>query len=81
MAKSFVSQWLEIDDLTQPTYEKDEHLFPEFDAELRAAMYGETIEYFYYTLSDSRNFLELLTGRYTFLNKRLADHYGIDGIK
>jgi len=80
MAESFVSQWLEIDDLTQPNYEKDEDLFPEFDAELRAAMHGETVEFFYYTLSDSRNFLELLNGRYTFLNERLADHYGIDGV-
>ncbi len=81
MAESFVSQWLEIDDLTQPTYDKDEHLFPEFDAELRTAMYGETVEYFYYTLSESRNFLELLDGRFTFLNETLADHYGIDGVK
>ncbi len=80
MAKSFVSQWLEIDHLTQSTYEKDEHLFPEFDSELRSAMHEETVSYFYYTLSESRNFLELLTGRYTFLNERLADHYGIDGV-
>jgi hypothetical protein len=81
MAKDFVSQWLEIDDLTQPTYDKDEHLFPEFDTELRAAMHSETVAFFYYTLSESRNFLELLDGRYTFLNETLAKHYGIDGIK
>lgn len=81
MAESFISQWLEIDNLVHPEFEKDQDLFPEFNEELRTAMYGETVEYFYHTLSNSRNFLELLNGRYTFLNEALADHYGLDGIE
>ena len=81
MAESFVSQWLEIDNLTQPNFEKDKDQFPGFDQELRNAMHGETVEYFYHTLNGSRDFLELLNGRYTFLNAKLADHYGIQGIK
>jgi hypothetical protein len=81
MAESFVTQWLEIDELVRPEFEKDQELFPEFDETLRTAMYQETVEYFYYTLSESRNFLELLTGNYTFLNGTLAAHYGIDGVQ
>ena len=81
MAESFVSQWLEIDDLKEPTFEIDDHLFPEFDTELRAAMHEETVQFFYHTLSESRNLLELLNGQYTFLNEKLANHYGIDGIE
>ncbi|MGI9541697.1 MAG: DUF1592 domain-containing protein [Cyclobacteriaceae bacterium] len=81
MAESFVSQWLEIDELTAPTFEIDDHLFPEFDAELRVAMQEETVQFFYHTLSESRNLLELLNGQYTFLNEKLANHYGIDGVK
>lgn len=81
MAESFVSQWLEIDDLKEPTFEMDNHLFPEFDTELRAAMHEETVQFFYHTLSESRNLLELLNGQYTFLNEKLANHYGIDGIE
>jgi hypothetical protein len=81
MAESFVSQWLEIDNLIQPEFEKDQNLFPEFNEDLRSSMYQETVEYFYHTLNDSRNLLELLNGRYTFLNETLADHYGLDGVQ
>ena len=81
MAKSFVTQWLEIDNLAQANFEKDQGRFPEFDTALRTAMLEETVEYFYHTLCDSRNLLELLNGRYTFMNERLAEHYGIKGIK
>ena len=81
MAESFVSQWLEIDNLNDPTFEIDDHLFPEFTAELRSAMHEETVQFFYHTMSQSRNLLELLNGRYTFLNETLAQHYGIDGVE
>jgi len=81
MAESFVTQWLEIDNIVQPEFEMDPALFPNFNQELRTAMYRETVEYFNYTLSDSRNFLELLTGDYTFLNESLAQHYGIANIQ
>jgi hypothetical protein len=81
MAESFVTQWLEIDHLVQPEFEMDQALFPEFSPEIRTAMYQETVEYFNYTLSESRNFFELLNGDYTFLNQALADYYGITGIQ
>ena len=81
MAESFVTQWLEIDNLVQPEFEMDQALFPEFSPEIRSAMYQETVEYFNYTLSESRNFFELLDGDYTFLNQTLADYYGIKGVQ
>lgn len=81
MAESFSSQWLEIAELDDPTFEKDDNLFPDFTADLRQAMYDETVQYFYYTLTQSRDFMDLLDSRYTFLNERLAKHYGIEGVK
>jgi len=82
MAEAFVSQWLEIDKLNDPAFnEVDRNLFPEFDEGLRRAMYEETVQYFYYTLTQSRNFLELLDGRYTFLNETLAGLYGLGGVE
>jgi hypothetical protein len=82
MAEAFVSQWLEIDKLDDPAFDEvDKNLFPEFNEALRRAMFEETVEYFYHTLTQSRNFLELLDGRYTFLNETLAGHYGLDGVE
>jgi len=80
MAESFATQWLDVNQL-QGSIEVDEEIFPEFDEELRAALYQESVEYFYHTLSKSRNFLELLNGKYTFLNEKLAQHYGIEGVE
>jgi len=80
MAESFATQWLEIDRLDDPTFKVDEALFPEFTPALRRAMHQETVEFFYHTLSDSRNLLELLDSRYTFMNETLAEHYGVGGV-
>ena len=81
MAESFASQWLEIDRLHDPTFEVDVGLFPEFTPALRQAMYEETVRFFYHTLTESRNLLELLDSRYTFMNEPLAEHYGVEGVE
>ncbi len=81
MAESFVSQWLEIDDLNLPTFEMDQELYPQFTDELKLAMYRETVQFFDYALHQRRNLLDLLHAPYTFLNEPLADHYGIAGVK
>jgi len=54
--------------------------FPDFDDNLRQAFQRETELFFESILTEDRSVLDLLTADYTFLNERLARHYGIPGI-
>lgn len=81
MAESFASQWLEVDRLKDPTHQIDSTLFPSYSEGLKESMGQEAVLYFYHTLTQSKNFLELLSGNYTFLNEDLANHYGIEGVQ
>lgn len=74
----FFSAWLSLGDLT--TMKSDRGLFPEFDDELRTAMRRETELFIASQLRDDRNPLDLWSANYTFLNERLARHYGLPGI-
>lgn len=81
MAESFAAQWLDIDKLNDPSHNVDADKFPEYSPDLEQYMQQEAIDYFYHTLTQSENLLELLDGSYTFLNEPLAKHYGIQGIE
>lgn len=78
LVTNFASQWLTIRnlDLAAP----DPKLFPHFDEELRSAMRKETELFFESVMRDDRSVLEFLDSDYTFLNERLARHYGMSGI-
>jgi hypothetical protein len=80
-AENFSSQWLGINKLMDNQPIADPETFPEFTMDIRKALYRETIEYFYYVLTQSKNMLELINSNYTFLNKELADYYGIPGVE
>ena len=58
----------------------DPAAFPDFDENLRAALARETDLFFESMLREDRSLLDLLRADYTFLNERLARHYGIPGI-
>lgn len=79
-AENFSSQWLGITKLIDPQPIADPELFPDFNMRIRKAMYDESVEYFYHVLTQSKNFLDLIQSNYTFLNKDLAEYYGIPGI-
>lgn len=79
-AESFVTQWFGISHFRENN-PLDPERFPEMTPSLRNAMYQEMVEYFYYVLTGSRNFLDLIDSDYTFLNAELATHYGIDGVE
>lgn len=79
-AESFVTQWFGISTIRENN-PVDPERFPEMTPSLRDAMYQEMSEYFYYVLTGSRNFLELVDSDYTFLNEELAGHYGIAGVQ
>lgn len=79
-AETFSTQWLGITKLTDSQPMVDDALYPGFNRDIRQALYRETVEYFYYVLTKSRNMLDLINSDYTFLNKELADFYGIEGV-
>jgi hypothetical protein len=80
-AETFASQWLGITKLLDNQPIVDEKLYPDFDMPLRLALYRETVEYFYYVLTGSKNMMDLINSDYTFVNERLANYYGIEGVK
>jgi mono/diheme cytochrome c family protein len=77
--KNFAGQWLYLRNL--PSTAPISFNFPDFDEALRASMQRETELFFDSIIREDRGALELLTGGYTFLNERLARHYGIPGVK
>jgi Protein of unknown function (DUF1592)/Protein of unknown function (DUF1588)/Protein of unknown function (DUF1585)/Protein of unknown function (DUF1587)/Protein of unknown function (DUF1595)/Cytochrome C oxidase, cbb3-type, subunit III len=75
LVTNFASQWLHLRNLDSIT--PDMRLFPDFDDNLRQAMRRETELFFESILREDRSVLDLLHANYTFLNERLAKHYGI----
>jgi hypothetical protein len=75
---NFVGQWLQLRDLARVN--PDPELFPQFDDDLRRAMRRETELLFERVMREDRSVLELLAAEYTFVNERLARHYGIAGV-
>ena len=80
-AESFSTQWLGVSKLLDNQEIVDPERFPEFDMAIRKALYRETVEYFYYVLTGSKNMLELINSNYTFVNEGLAKYYGIEGVE
>ena len=78
LAKRFASQWLRLQDLHK--VEPDALTFPYYDETLADAMSKETELLFDHLVRADRPALELLTADYTFVNERLARHYGIAGV-
>jgi hypothetical protein len=78
LTKNFAGQWLYLRNLDQQR--PDIAVFPNFDARLRSAMARETEMFFSYVLQTNRSVLDFIAADYTFLNQRLAEHYGIAGV-
>lgn len=78
LAENFAGLWLELRRLSE--VEPDATVFPSFTDELRDAMRRESELLFDSIVKDERAVLDLLHADYTFVNERLAAHYGIEGI-
>jgi len=76
---NFTGQWLQLRNL-ESKVSPDLLMFPEFDDNIRKGFRRETEMLFGYILRNNRSSTELLTADYTFLNERLAKHYGIPGV-
>jgi hypothetical protein len=72
---NFVGQWLQLRNLRNK--QPNSHEFPDFDDNLRTALQTETELFIASIMREDRSVLDLLTADYTFLNERLARHYGI----
>jgi mono/diheme cytochrome c family protein len=75
---NFFSEWLDLRKVT--TVRPDPRIFPEFDENLRDAFGRETALFLESQLHENHSALDLLTANYTFLNERLARHYGIPNV-
>ena len=78
LATRFLSQWLRLSDLDG--MEPDTYLYPDFHQQLGDAMKRETELLFYDLVQNDRSALKLFTADYTFVNERLAEHYGFTGV-
>ena len=78
LATNFTGQWLQLRNLAAAS--PDEYLFPNFGENLRQDFRTETELFFESLLRENRSVLELLTADYTFLDERLAKHYGVSNV-
>ena len=78
LVSNFADQWLHLRNLDSIT--PDGRLFPDFDDNLRQAFRRETELLFETVLREDRSVLDLLRADFTFLNERLAKHYGIPNV-
>lgn len=74
----FLDQWLDLElvDATTP----DKYLYPEYDDVLRRAMLAETRLLFRHLIDEDLSIANLIESDFTFLNRKLAEHYGIEGV-
>ena len=78
LTQNFAGQWLYLRRLE---FQKpDNDAYPDYDVRLRQAMLTETEMFFDSVVHENRSVLDFLNADYTFLNQRLAEHYGIPGI-
>jgi hypothetical protein len=78
LVNNFAAQWLFLRNLQSFIPDSDE--FPNWDDNLRQAMRQETSLFFESVMREDRNVLDLLTANYTYVNERLARHYGIPNV-
>jgi mono/diheme cytochrome c family protein len=79
MVTNFAAQWLYIRDIDAKR--PDEILFPDYDENLRNAFRKETEMFVGSVFLDNKSVVDLLTANYTFVNERLAKHYGIPNVE
>jgi hypothetical protein len=79
LVSNFTGQWLQLRNLEAKVV-PDLLMFPDFDDNIRKGFRKETEMLFAYILREDRSTLELMSADYTFIDERLAKHYGIPGV-
>ena len=78
LGQRFAGQWLRLQDMDK--VKPDPNFFPNFDDNLAEAMRRETEMFFANLVQEDRSLLDLFQADYTFVNERLAHHYGMPGV-
>jgi hypothetical protein len=78
LASRFAAQWLRLQDLDK--INPDVRLYPDFDEQLKSSMLRETDLFFRHIVREDRSVRDLFDADYTFVDERLARHYGIPGV-
>ena len=78
LGERFAAQWFRLDDLEKVN--PDRLMFPDFHEQLRGAMRRETEVFFNHLVEEDRSVFDLFSADYTFVNERLARHYGLLGV-
>jgi hypothetical protein len=78
LATRFAAQWLRLQDIAK--VRPDPNFFTTFDENLAQAMRRETELFFYNMVREDRSVLDIFTADYTFVNERLARHYGFENV-
>jgi hypothetical protein len=78
LASRFAAQWLRLQDVEK--VRPDPNFYPNFDENIAEAMRTETKMFFESLVREDRSLLDLLSADYTFVNERLARHYGLPGV-
>ena len=78
LAENFGGQWLQFRALESTTRDRDR--YPDFEDYLRLSMRRETELFVDHIVRDDRSVLDFIDGRYSYVNERLARHYGILGV-
>jgi hypothetical protein len=79
LVSNFTGQWLQLRNL-ESKVQPDILMFPDFDDNIREGFRTETEMLFAHILREKRSALEMLSADYTFVDERLAKHYGIPGV-
>ncbi|MGH9656920.1 MAG: DUF1592 domain-containing protein, partial [Bryobacteraceae bacterium] len=79
LVENFGGQWLHLRNVAGWRPDPDKH--PQFDDALRAALQRETELFFSHIAGEDRSVIDFLNADYSFLNERLASHYGISGVR
>jgi mono/diheme cytochrome c family protein len=79
LGENFAGQWLQVRNVLSIMI--DPALFPQFTEELRQALAHETTLFFEAIVKEDRSILDFIDGDFTFVNERLAKHYGIPGVR
>jgi len=78
LVDNFLGQWLQLRNLKNK--QPNSHEFPDFDDNLRTSLQTEIELFFNSIVREDRSVVDLMTADYTFLNERLAKHYGIGNV-
>ena len=79
LVDNFAGQWLQLRDVERLS--PDPKLFPNYSKALAGSMRQETELFFSAIIDEDRSILEFLNGDYTYVDERLASHYGMEGVK